>query len=121
MERDPMNDAEQTLYRTRLTADLGRQLDSIAGLLGAGGKVAADVSPDMRQARMDAMAQQVNTRDQLEKFNLRRRKVEAALARIDAGSYGLCCECRATMDGERLDADPAEVFCQECADEREAP
>jgi len=25
------------------------------------------------------------------------------------------------MDGERLDADPAEVFCQECADEREAP
>ena len=36
-----MNNAEQTLYRTRLTADLDRQLDSIAGLLGAGGKVAA--------------------------------------------------------------------------------
>ncbi len=116
-----MNDAEQTIYRARLATDLGRQLDSIAGLLAATGKIAADVSPDMRQARMDAMAQQVNTRDQLEKFNLRRRKVEAALARIDAGSYGLCCECRATMEGERLDCDPAEVFCQECADEREAP
>ena len=75
-----MNDAEQTIYRARLTTDLGRQLDSIAGLLAATGKVAPDVSPDMRQARMDAMAQQVNTRDQLEKFNLRRRKVEAALS-----------------------------------------
>lgn len=116
-----MNEAEQTIYRTRLSADLNRQLESIAGLLGATGKVAADVSPDMRQARMDAMAQQVSIRDQLEKFNLRRRKVEAALARVDAGSYGLCCECRATIHAERLDSDPAEVFCQECADEREAP
>jgi len=116
-----MNAAEQTDYRTRLAADLAQQLDSIAGLLAATGKVAQDVSPDMRQARMDAMAQQVNTRDQLEKFNLRRRKVEAALARVDAGAYGLCCECQAEIGGERLDADPAEVFCQECADEREAP
>jgi DnaK suppressor protein len=121
MDRTPMNDAEQTIYRARLTTDLGRQLDSIAGLLAATGKVAPDVSPDMRQARMDAMAQQVNTRDQLEKFNLRRRKVEAALARVDGGAYGLCCECHADIASERLDSDPAEVFCQECADEREAP
>jgi len=116
-----MNAADQTVYRTRLGADLAQQLEAIAGLLAATGKVAHDVSPDMRQARIDAMAQQVNTRDQLEKFNLRRRKVEAALARVDAGAYGLCCECHANIAAARLDADPAEVFCQECADEREAP
>ena len=51
-----MNAAEQTAYRTRLASDLAQQVDSIADRLAATGKVAPDVSPDMRQARMDAMA-----------------------------------------------------------------
>ncbi len=116
-----MTDAEQMIHHDRLSADLAQQLASIAALLAATGNAVSEASTDMRQARIDAMAQQVNTRDQLARFNLRRRKVEAALTRFEAGAYGLCCECRAEISGERLDHDAAEVFCEECADEREAP
>ena len=68
---------------------------------------------------MDAMQQQALAKGVMERQNLHKRKLEAALARLDTGVYGLCCECRAEIDPNRLDADPAVVFCSECAEERE--
>ncbi|MFB1487936.1 MULTISPECIES: TraR/DksA family transcriptional regulator [unclassified Thiocapsa] len=46
-------------------------------------------------------------------------EVAAALARIDAGTFGLCCLCRDPLDTERIDSDPAVVYCADCAEERE--
>ena len=43
-----------------------------------------------------------------------RRKVEAALDRIAAGSYGRCCACDIGISLDRLCSDPATPFCAEC-------
>lgn len=39
----------------------------------------------------------------------------AALARIDAGTYGVCQRCGKSIRKERLDALPDTPFCVECA------
>ena len=39
------------------------------------------------------------------------REVDDALARMDAGTYGLCEVCREPIDAERLIADPLSRFC----------
>jgi len=55
-----------------------------------------------------------------ERLVTRGRQVEAALARIESGTYGLCCQCEAELDAPRLEADPAVVFCASCEAERDA-
>ena len=43
------------------------------------------------------------------------RMIDAALARIEAGEYGICATCGATISEERLDVLPATPFCRTCA------
>lgn len=67
---------------------------------------------------MDAIQQQAMAKNRQVRLAERRRKVEAAISRMDAGAYGLCCQCRDTIETKRHEADPATVFCAACADER---
>lgn len=43
------------------------------------------------------------------------RKIEAALARIEAGEYGLCAKCGKDIGEERLNVVPFTPFCRSCA------
>jgi RNA polymerase-binding transcription factor DksA len=47
-------------------------------------------------------------------------QIAVALARLDAGSYGLCAICRAAIGDERLRVLPEAVICVDCAGAREA-
>ena len=40
--------------------------------------------------------------------------IEAALRRIEKGTYGLCLQCGKRIPQERLEAIPASVLCIEC-------
>ncbi len=40
--------------------------------------------------------------------------IESALARIDAGDYGLCLDCEEPIDLRRLQAHPAALRCARC-------
>lgn len=42
-------------------------------------------------------------------------KIRAALARMDAGTYGICVQCGAEISDERLDLLPFTPFCRNCA------
>ena len=42
------------------------------------------------------------------------KELEAALARIDAGTYGYCAQCGVEIDFERLRAYPAATRCTPC-------
>jgi RNA polymerase-binding transcription factor DksA len=42
--------------------------------------------------------------------------VDAALARVDDGTYGTCVSCGREISAERLDALPATPRCLDCAD-----
>lgn len=45
--------------------------------------------------------------------------IEAALERIEDGTYGLCEECGAKIPKKRLDALPYATLCVRCASQRE--
>ena len=46
------------------------------------------------------------------------RQVNAALAKLDAGSYGVCESCGEVIESGRLEALPATQFCLKCADQQ---
>lgn len=43
------------------------------------------------------------------------RRIRAALARIEAGTYGICARCGSEIAAARLDAMPWTPFCRQCA------
>lgn len=42
------------------------------------------------------------------------RDIESALARVEAGDYGLCMDCEEPIDLRRLEAHPAALRCARC-------
>lgn len=49
-----------------------------------------------------------------ELLQARLRKIDNALDRLMAGSYGNCCECGRWIEDTKLDFDPAIAFCMDC-------
>jgi DnaK suppressor protein len=47
------------------------------------------------------------------------QEVEAALARLDDGSYGNCCDCGEDIDHARLKANPVARRCLPCQEKHE--
>jgi DnaK suppressor protein len=45
--------------------------------------------------------------------------IDAAIARVDAGEYGVCRDCDQEIDPRRLAALPYALLCTECAQRRE--
>jgi DnaK suppressor protein len=45
--------------------------------------------------------------------------IDAALARLEAGEYGICRDCEVEIDPRRLAALPHALLCTECATRRE--
>lgn len=107
-------------YRGRLTADLAHVDEDLVEARRSAGTVVLDQSSVGRLSRMDAMQQQAMAQGMLSRLDLRRRKLQAALARLEGGDFGLCCQCGDELEAERLRNDPAVVFCADCMAEREA-
>lgn len=84
------------------------------------GTVQLDQSRVGRLSRMDAMQQQAMSQSLKDRLLRNRRRLEAALDRINDGSFGLCCRCEDELELERLENDPAVPFCADCQDEIES-
>ncbi|WP_308257745.1 TraR/DksA family transcriptional regulator [Pseudonocardia lacus] len=52
----------------------------------------------------------------LDTVGAQRQRIEAALARLDDGTYGRCAVCGTAIDDERLEARPEVDTCREHAD-----
>jgi len=68
-----------------------------------------------RLSRVDALQGQAMATAQQERRQVERRRVEAAIARIEDGSYGECVRCGDEISEARLEADPANPLCVVCA------
>jgi DnaK suppressor protein len=97
-------------FRARLLAERGRLLDEIGETIQA---------PDqMTYGSQAAAASQVF--DQQRDLALRDRanqqlaQVEAAVARLDDGTFGRCTRCGRAIATERLDALPWAAHCIDC-------
>lgn len=106
-----------------------RQLLELRDRLRAEGDSSADARATVqldqasvgRLSRMDAMQQQQMALAEQRRRQQTLRRIEAALRRVEDGSYGQCTGCGEPIAAARLRMDPAVALCLACASAREAP
>ena len=81
--------------------------------------VELDQSKVGRLSRMDALQAQAMAQASGQRRAEQLREIEAALRRIDDGSYGDCEHCEEPINPRRLDADPTARLCIDCASKSE--
>jgi RNA polymerase-binding transcription factor len=77
--------------------------------------VALDQQSVGRLSRMDSLQVQAMGKAEDARRQLALRKIDAALARLEADEYGDCVRCGEEIAPARLDKDPATPFCVKCA------
>jgi DnaK suppressor protein len=111
MSQDAGLDLEQ--YRTLL---LARRHALLGGTdADAAATVELDQTRQGRLSRMDALQQQAMAAATHQRSAAELARIDAALARIDAGDYGDCLHCEEEIAPARLRIDPAATLCIQCA------
>ena len=110
-----MQDNAHRAVFQRLKVEL-RQLDQEDK---AGSESRATVALDQqsvgRLSRMDALQQQALAQATARRRDTRRRRIHAAIARLEEGEFGYCEDCGDTIAPARLDLDLTAPKCMECA------
>jgi DnaK suppressor protein len=104
--------------RARLLAQRDALLATRSTRAEAGKAVELDQTRTGRLSRMDALQGQAMALASQQRAELQLRRIEAALRRMDEGTYGDCAQCDEPIDPRRLQADPATPLCVRCADRR---
>jgi len=81
--------------------------------------VELDQSKVGRLSRMDALQAQAMAKASGQRRVAMLRNIEAALKRIDDGTYGLCQDCDEPINPKRLEFDPTALRCVDCASKLE--
>ena len=68
-----------------------------------------------RLSRMDALQRQAMAEATLRRRQNRRRRIDAALQRIEEGEFGFCQDCDEEIPPARLTLDPTIPVCVSCA------
>lgn len=76
--------------------------------------------PIGRLSRMDAMQQQHMVQANRRTAQMRLSRVESALRRCEAGTFGMCLDCEEDIALDRLRAQPEAPFCLYCQTQRES-
>jgi DnaK suppressor protein len=96
---------------------LGDELATLGESLKESGKIVElDQTTVGRLSRMDAMQGQQMALEASRRREQKLLKVGAALRRIEAGDYGECLECGEEINVLRLQADPTNIHCINCAE-----
>lgn len=77
--------------------------------------VELDQSKVGRLSRMDALQQQEMAKASEQQRSGELRRIEAALERIVDGDFGYCIDCGEDIAVKRLEVDPANAVCIDCA------
>ncbi len=80
--------------------------------------LAIDTSPDELDRIQNATVRDLAI-ESLQRESSRLRDVQAALRRIDTGTFGTCLDCEEEIDLKRLAAVPWTRFCIECQETTE--
>lgn len=86
-------------------------------VLGAEGQKVVELDQNAvgRLSRMDALQGQAMAQATQARRAAMRKRIAAALARIDEGEFGYCTECGEEIAEKRLDLDPTLPTCISCA------
>ena len=118
----PQAQAQVQAYREQLLALRSALLAQISAQRG-GSLSRADVAADHFMHAEDSHAQVTSQRDLEFAINERETaelaELDAALLRLDAGTYGVCVDCAAHIPEARLQAKPEAQRCLPCQEKRE--
>lgn len=106
-------------YKKRLEERLAEITSAQRASAGDREPVELDQARFGRLTRMDAMQQQqmAQAAGRMAQFEVLR--IQAALARIEKGEFGICLACEEEISDKRLDFDPSLPTCIECAEAAE--
>lgn len=119
----------QQTYRERLEqerASVRSELENLGNevaILGEDQQIEGSVGNHDADNATDVMEQQRNMA-MMNTLEERQRDIERALARLDAGAYGICERCGKAIAPERLEALPFVTLCiadQEIDDQQRRP
>lgn len=84
---------------------------------GAEGRAPVTLQQDSvgRLSRMDAMQQQAMAQAQERRRMAERKRIAAALERLEEGEWGYCLTCGEEIAEKRLEHDPSVATCVRCA------
>ena len=77
--------------------------------------VELDQSRVGRLSRMDALQAQAMSIESVRRRNIKLKRIDAALRRIDNDEFGLCIKCEEEINPKRLEVDPTAPLCIDCA------
>jgi len=107
-------------FHRRLEDELAQLHEALMQASASTTAAPLDPSSGTELAQMDALKQQAIAKSARERLPTRKRALQAAFARIGAGTFGRCCQCDSALELERLESDVAAVFCLDCVIERDA-
>ena len=73
-----------------------------------------------RLSRMDAMQMQQMSIELERRRNRELVALDSALKRIEDGDYGYCAACDESINPKRLEIDPVNTLCIDCANKQES-
>lgn len=100
-------------FRQRLEVRATHLRRKIAAVHGGAVAALADTVHDTKDHASAVAADQLSLAD-LARDRAELADVEMALARMDVGSYGVCCDCGKDIGRRRLDAYPTAKRCHDC-------
>ncbi len=110
-----MDDATQTAFRARIIARLAEIDQEDARGREGQATVELDQQAVGRLSRQDALQSQAMARATHARRDIERRRLRAALIRLDEGEFGYCEDCGQEIAGTRLALDPSLTRCISCA------
>ena len=81
--------------------------------------VELDQSSVGRLSRMDAMQAHAMSKESNRRREIKMKRIESALQRIENDEFGYCLSCEEEIAPKRLEFDPSALLCIECADRGE--
>ena len=109
-----MTDTERTYFRSRLKNERAKLEASLRLEDSSNDSIAPDNAIG-RLTRMEALQAQSMSSATRARQQKRVRLINAALHRLDSGTYGQCVRCSQPIPRGRLDVMPEARICMDCA------
>jgi RNA polymerase-binding transcription factor DksA len=106
--------------RLALLAERAQLIDALELSAGASAPVRSDVPDGSGETEHLVAAEQLMVSARLDTLTRATLdEIDAALLRLDDGSYGICTACGEPIASERLEAVPAAAMCMPCQQDHE--
>lgn len=108
-------DIDVAALKAKLIAERQGLLHDAEVTAGERAPVVLDQTTVGRLSRMDALQNQAMQLETERRREVELVRIDAALNRIESGTYGYCAACDEEIEKKRLEMDPSTPVCVDCA------